>query len=240
MSLAVGLLAILSFVSALVLLRGTGRAWRVGRLLIAAPEVGLGELVAMIDAGRTGYVLTRGRISSEEEFPDELSRPLVYRRRRLERLAAGDAWETLDDERLAVHFGLEDRAVFVAVDVDALGDGLVVVPRVSTGTVDELDPERLPRSLEGLPGSTPLRLTIEQVSALEHATVAGLVVRGSGGEPMLTASRGRPLILTTLDRSSAVRLLGTPSRRRLLLAAAALAVAVAATLVALVLWLVGQ
>ena len=78
------------------------------------------------------YVRTQGRISSEDEFPDENDRPLVFRRQRLQR-RDGRAWATLDDDRVAVPFGIEDRQAFLAIDVDSLGDGLVVVPREAVG-----------------------------------------------------------------------------------------------------------
>ena len=81
---------------------------------------------------------THGRISSDEEFPDEAQRPLVYRRQRLERGDGRGGWHVLDEQRLAVPFGLEERGAFLAVDVDALGDGLIVIPREATGTAAEL------------------------------------------------------------------------------------------------------
>ena len=93
-----------------------GPAYRIGRTLSAAPELALAEVVALAmgaDGRLPRYVRTRGRISSEEEFPDENDRPLVYRRQRLQR-RSGRAWATLDDDRVAVPFGLEDRQTFLA------------------------------------------------------------------------------------------------------------------------------
>ena len=132
----------------LLLTRG-GPGYRVGRLLSVAPELTLDEVAAAAQAGERRYVRTRGRVSSDEEFPDENDRPLVYRRQRLQRQDDRGRWSDVDDDRVAVPFGLEERGSYVALDVDALGEGLVVVPRVADGTAAELPADfaaRLPRA----------------------------------------------------------------------------------------------
>ena len=112
-----------ALVVAALLLRRTGSAYRVGRLLATAPDVPLSELLAANpEAPTPRFVRTHGRISSDEEFPDEANRPLVYRRRRLERRDGNGIWHVLDEQRLAVPFGIEERGAFLAVDVEALGD----------------------------------------------------------------------------------------------------------------------
>jgi hypothetical protein len=61
---------------------------------------------------------------------------------------------------------------------------------------------------------------IQQVSAVEHAVVAGVpaTVPGSG-EPTMTAGLGRPLILTTLENEEAMRVLaGGTTKPRLVVA----------------------
>jgi len=164
------------------------------------------------------YVRTRGRISSEEEFPDENDRPLVYRRQRLQR-RDGRSWTTLDDDRLAVPFGLEDRQTYLAVDIDSLGDGLVVVPRESVGVAADLPPEMLPDGV-ALSPDVPVRVRIDQLSAIEQATVAGVPMIGAGGEPGLGAGAGRPLIVTALAPDEAMRILGSERRGTVTTAAA--------------------
>ena len=62
--------------------------YRVGRLLAAAPLVEIDEASEMA-AGRPRYVRVSGRITSDEEFPDENDRPLVFRRKRIDVAAAG-------------------------------------------------------------------------------------------------------------------------------------------------------
>lgn len=208
------------------LLRTIGTAWRIGRLLAVAPEVPLADVVA---AARTGaaprYLRTHGRISSVEEFPDETQRPLVFRRTRLERGDATDrGWQTLNERRLAVDFGIEERGTYMDIDVDALGDGLVVVPREAKGLASEMPPELAADAGDPLPPQTPVRVRIDQISAVEHATVAGVVVVGANGTPRLTAGLGRPLILTTVEPEAAMRLLAAGGRRRVITAGALLVV----------------
>src|SRR5687768_8851865 len=72
--LSVGIVALLSF----------GPRYRVGRLLAATPKVTVAEALELARAGRPRYVRVDGRIDSEEDFPDEHHRPLVYRRQRLQ------------------------------------------------------------------------------------------------------------------------------------------------------------
>jgi hypothetical protein len=220
-----------------LLLRQVGTAWRVGRLLSAAPMASLDEAVAMARVGDAGYVRVHGRISSDEEFPDENDRPLVYRRRRLQ-VQDGRAWTDLNDERVAVPFGIEDRQTFLAIDVDALGEGLVVVPRVATGTAAELPPGTLASAPTTAPDAA-VRLRIDQVSAVEHATAAGVATIGVSGEPLLTAGAGRPLILTTLEPAAAMRVLASGHRSRMVAAAALLVAGLGLVATGVVAWLVG-
>jgi hypothetical protein len=202
----------------LLALRRVGPGYRVGRLLAAAPELSLAEAVEAAGADPPRYVRVEGRISSDEEFPDEHDRPLVFRRRRLE-LDAGDGWRTLEEERIAVPFGLEERTAFLAVDVEALDEGLVVLPRESTGRAAEVA-ERLP---PGTPPEALVRHSVDQVSAVEHARACGVPRLRADGRAVLTTGLGRPLILTTLDLPEAMRVLGGRRRGSALAAATGLA-----------------
>jgi hypothetical protein len=233
-------IGLVSVVVAALLLRGIGPAYRIGRTLSAAPQLPLADVVALALASTEGdaaprYIRTEGRISSEEEFPDEHDRPLVFRRQRLQR-RDGRAWTTLDDDRVAVPFGIEDRGSFLAMDVDSLGDGLVVVPREATGVAGDLPPAMVPKGLV-IAADVAVRVRIDQLSAVEHATVAGVPILGPSGVPTLSAGAGRPLIVTSLAPDEAMRILGS-ERRGSVQAAAVLLVAglgcLAAGLVALV------
>jgi hypothetical protein len=214
----------LAVVSALVL-RSVGPGLRIGRLLAGTRMTAIADAIqlATADAGR--YVRVTGRISSDEEFPDDQNRPLVFRRTRLEIKVADERnWRSVFDEREAVPFGIESRSDHIAIDDVALTDGLVVIPRVSVGVVGDL-----PADLGGdIPTdtdrATPARLTIEQLSAVEHATAVGRAVLRDG-VPLLTGDARRPLIVTTLEQSAAMRVLAGSGRRRVVIGAFGLAVA---------------
>lgn len=207
--------------SALVL-RSLGIRYRVGRLLASAPQVSIDEAHELARSGEPRFVRMTGRITSDEEFPDDQDRPLVFRRTRLELADERGGWQRVLDDREAVTFGIEARSAYVEVDNAALDEGLVVIPRESTGQLRDIPAEMaatLPEAAtEALDRSTPVRLVIEQVSAVEHATVAGRPTERDG-RPVITSGLGRPLIVTTLDPAAAMRVLASGRRGRLLLAA---------------------
>ena len=210
--------ACVTLVGALVL-RSFGPGLRLGRLLAVTPVVGIDEAHAIAAAGEPRFVGVVGRIDSADDFPDENERPLVYRRVRLEVRAAG-RWHAVEDSRRAVPFSLDAGMTSIAIDVDAVGPGLVVLARESTGLVGEI-PERFPA---GTPSSRRARMRIEQVSSVEHATALGCPVLGPDGSPRISAGLGRPLVLSTLERDEAMRVLAEGRRGR---AAAATALLVA-------------
>jgi hypothetical protein len=198
---------------ALLLLRSVGSGLRIGRLLGGAQTVAIDEAIATARAEKTRYVRVTGRISSDEEFPDDQDRPLVFRRTRLEVQATAGDWLTVVDEREAVPFGVETRSSYIAVDDVALGEGLVVIPRVSAGKVADLPPDLATDVPSGTDPETPARLTIDQLSAVEQATVVGQPVLKDEA-PLMTAGFGRPLIVTTLDQAAAMRVLARGKRGR--------------------------
>jgi hypothetical protein len=194
-----------------LVLRSFGASYRVARLLATTPDVTIGQANAIAAAGRKAYVRIRGRIDAKDEFEDADHRPLVFRRTRLE-ARDGRRWQPFEDQRESVPFTINEGLDSIAVDVDALGEGLVVVPRESAGRAADL-PDRAPA---GLDPETPVRARILQLSSVEHAIAVGYPVaaaataagdaaattgaRTGADHPaaILTAGRGRPLILTVL------------------------------------------
>ena len=216
--LFVGLLGLALLGAAAAIVAGFGDRYRVGRLLAAAPEASIAEAAALAGEQSQRYVRVHGRLASAEVFPDDQDRPLVYRRSRLE-VQQGGAWRTVDERREAVEFGLEDRQAHIAIDAEALAEGLVVLPRIAVGSVADLPTGLVtPVHLHADP-ATPARQRVEQVSAVEHATAAGVPRLDRVGQPMLSAGLGRPLILTTLERSEAMRILAAGRSGRLRAAA---------------------
>ena len=163
--IAVGLVALAIGVA---ILRSFGPNYRVGRLLAVAPTVTVAQARALAE-GPPRFIAVRGRIDSDAEFEDETHRPLVLRRVRFQ-LADGRRWTTVDEQLEVVDFELHEGLDSIAVDHATLADGLVVIPRESVGTAADAT-DRVPA---GTPPSTPLRLRVEQVSSVEHATVAGV------------------------------------------------------------------
>lgn len=223
-----------------LLLRRSGTGWRIGRLLAGAPERTLAEAAEIARSGETAFIRLHGRIDSEEEFPGHDGKPLVYRRRRLQRRAGRARWETFDDERLAVPFRLSEKGERVEIETDALGDGLVVVPRESEGVAGDLTAEAVSGELPAMDSETPVRLRIEQVSAVDHGNAAGVPRIGADGKVVLGPGLGRPLVLSTLDQDEAMRVLAGDHRSELLVASGLLIaapLAIGAGLIALVLGL---
>jgi len=249
--LLIGAAGLVALVAGGMILRTFGTAYRIGRLLATAPTVTIAEANAIAADGRKAYVRIAGRIDSEDEFEDPDHRPLVFRRVRLES-RAGRGWRPFEDHRRVVPFTVNEGLDAIAIDVDALDAGLIVVPRESVGQAADV-PDRAP---DGLAADVPVRARIEQVSSIEHAIVVGYPVSlaaadnavadpaaGAGdagartSEPVvsarMTAGRGRPLILTVLEEAEAMRILagGDASRTRLaagLLGAGAILIAGAA------------
>lgn len=183
------------------LLRRLGPGARVGRILAATPLVEVGEAVRTAGSGRPRYVGVGGRIDAEAPWEDEHSRPLVFLRQRLER-RDGARWITFDEDRRVVPFEVSGALERIGVDGESLHEGLVVVTRESEGTAADI-PDRVPA---GTPPSTPVRLRVELVSAVDHALVLGVPTMTEAG-PIMRPGLGRPLILTTLEPAEAMRLL---------------------------------
>lgn len=198
------------------LLRSAGGRHRVGRLLAATPAVSVVE-ATVLAAGPPRYVRVTGRIDAENEFEDDAHRPLVFRRTRLQLLRRG-RWVDLDDHVERVPFEIRAGLDSIGIDGVALGDGLVVVVRESVGSAADA-PDRVPPGTD--PG-TPLRLRIEQVSSVEHATVAGVPRLGDDGQPLMGSGLGRPLVLATVDLPDALRMLAEGQPMRPVAVAAAL------------------
>ena len=200
-----------------VVLRSFGPRYRIGRLLATAPRVTVAEAVQLADTDPR-YVAVQGRIDAEAPFEDDAHRPLVYRRTRLERRNGSADWTAFDDRREAVAFVVREGLDEIAIDTDALDSGLIVVRREAVGSAAEV-----PDHAGDLPPDTPVRLRIEQVSAVEHAIAVGVPRRDAGGEVRMTEGLGRPLIMTTLETPEAMRILADGKTARPLLAAICLA-----------------
>ncbi|MEA2519660.1 MAG: hypothetical protein QOF49_1740, partial [Chloroflexota bacterium] len=220
--LLVGAAGLLAFVIGGLVLRTFGGEYRIGRLLATTPRVTVAEANRLAAEGRRAYVRIDGRIDATDEFEDADHRPLVFRRVRLEARVGRD-WRPFEDHRQAVPFVINEGLDSIAVDVDALGEALIVVPRESVGRAADL-PDRVPPPYGP---DTTVRARIEQISSVEHATVLGYptlprAARAADVPAALLTSGRRPLILTVLEPDEAMRILAGGDAQRTRFAAAML------------------
>ena len=210
-----------ALVAGMLVLRTFGLRLRVGRLLAATPRVSVDEAIALARSGRRSYVRIDGRIDSTAEFEGPAHTPLVLRFTRFQR-RQGSAWLTYELSREVVPFTIDEGLSSIAIDGEALDVGLVVVARASVGTAAEAG-DRAPG---GAGPETPVRVLVEQVSSVDHATVLGVPVAAPDGGATMTAGLGRPLVLTTLEPPEAMRILADGASIRPRVATILLAVGV--------------
>src|SRR5689334_13047952 len=167
-SLVLAAAGVVALAAAGLILRTFGPSYRIARLIATTPKVTVAEARRLATGARRVYVRVDGRIDSEDDFEGPDHQPLVLRRVRLE-ARQGRRWDAFEDHRQTVPFGISEGLETIAIDVDALDRGLVVVPRESIGTAADM-PDRVP---EGTPPETPIRARIDQLSSVEHAIVCG-------------------------------------------------------------------
>ncbi len=130
-------------------------------------------------------------------------------------------WREIERVVRSVPFVISDGDHSLAIDAAQLGDGLVVIERQWDGSVAELaaahrdyqDPESatLVAQLATAAPTTGARVILEQISTLDRGTAAGLLRDGA----LTAGGAGQPLVLTTLDRREALRILGSGQRASL-------------------------
>lgn len=197
--------------------RRGGTRTRAARLMAGVAPVSPREALLVGDGH---YLAVSGNIDAAEAFEDESHRPLVYRRERV-LITDGSAWREIERVVRSVPFVISDGAHSVAIDAAQLGDGLVVIERQWDGSVAELaaahrdyqDPESaaLVTQLATAAPATGARVILEQISTLDRGTAAGLLRGGA----LTAGGAGQPLVLTTLDRREALRILGSGQRASL-------------------------
>ncbi|HEY3523701.1 MAG TPA: hypothetical protein VGK63_08350 [Candidatus Limnocylindrales bacterium] len=209
---------------AIGLIASFGDRLRVGRLLAGTRRVALADLPALAHSEPAPYVRVEGRVDSDDAFEDVARRPLVFRRTRVQvRNRLG--WRTVDEGRESVPFSLADAGGEAAIDPSDLGVGLVVIAREASGVAADIA-DRVPPET---PPDTPVRVRIDQVSAVEHAVALGVPRTGPAGVT-LGPGAGRPLVLTTLEQPEAMRILA--DGRQLLIRVAVALFVVGAGLIA--------
>ena len=213
----------------LLLSRRTDARTRAGQLLAGLSPISPTEALklAALRGDSAPYLAIKGSIDAPEIFEDEHHRPLVFRRERVS-IADEGGWRVIDTAERSLPFVVSDPSNSISIATADLADGLVVVERRWEGSVAELHaagreyqrPETaaLVAALATSDPTRGARVGLEQVSNLDRATAAGQLVDGE-----LRAGAGRPLVVTTLERADALRLLGGEARGRLVSSTLALA-----------------
>ena len=213
MSLLVPIGAALAAIG-LLLSRRTDTRTRIGQLLASLSPLSPSEALRVAAArnGSVPYLAIKGSIDAAEIFEDEHHRPLVFRRERVS-VADGAGWRVIDEAVRRLPFVVSDPSSAIEIDVDGLAEGLIVVERRWEGSVAELhaagrdyQSSETASLVAALASSDPgrrARVGLEQISSLDRAIAAGALIDGR-----LRAGAGRPLVVTTLERSEALRLLG--------------------------------
>ena len=197
--------------------RRGGTRTRAARLMAGVAPISPREALLVGDGH---YLAVSGNIDAAEAFEDESHRPLVYRRERV-LIADGSTWREIERVVRSVPFVISDGDHSLAIDAAQLGDGLVVIERQWDGSVAELaaahrdyqNPESaaLVAQLASAAPTTGARVILEQISTLDRGTAAGLLRGGA----LTAGGAGQPLVLTTLDRREALRILGSGQRASL-------------------------
>ena len=197
--------------------RRGGTRTRAARLMAGVAPISPREALLVGDGH---YLAVSGNIDAAEAFEDESHRPLVYRRERV-LIADGATWREVERVVRSVPFVISDGDHSLTIDAAQLGDGLVVIERQWDGSVAELaaghrdyqNPESaaLVAQLASAAPTTGARVILEQISTLDRGTAAGLLRGGA----LTAGGAGQPLVLTTLERREALRILGSGQRASL-------------------------
>lgn len=213
----------------LLLSRRTDVRTRAGQLLAGLSPITPTEALrlAALRGESSPYLAIKGSIDAPEIFEDEHHRPLVFRRERVS-IADEAGWRVIDTAERSLPFVISDPSSAIRISTADLADGLVVVERRWEGSVAELhaagreyqsaETAALVAAIAASDPSRQARVGLEQISNLDRATAAGQLVDGE-----LRAGAGRPLVVTTLERAEALRLLGAEGRGRLVSSTVALA-----------------
>jgi len=205
----------------LLLSRRTDVRTRAGQLLAGLSPITPTEALrlAALRGESSPYLAIIGSIDAPEIFEDEHHRPLVFRRERVS-IADEAGWRVIDTAERSLPFVISDPSSAIRISTADLADGLVVVERRWEGSVAELhaagreyqsaETAALVAAIAASDPSRQARVGLEQISNLDRATAAGQLVDGE-----LRAGAGRPLVVTTLERAEALRLLGSEGRGRL-------------------------
>jgi hypothetical protein len=222
--LTIGGLALLGI--GLGLVRRSGARSGMGRRLAGARQLRVGELLDLApgDPLPARPVRVLGRIRCADPIVTAQDDRLVAFHRDVEVASRRGGWRSIEHLRETRSFELWDHDGSLRVDPAEAGEPLIVLPHVWTGSAGELDEsyapalERVTRE-QGPPAAA--RATTRMVSIIDRVLLLARVDRDEEGHVRLVPPPGGYL-LSSLELDDAMRLLGGP-RPRLLLVGSALA-----------------
>jgi hypothetical protein len=209
------LLAVLAAAGGLVAIRRSGAEQAIARRLAGARQVRLSELFSMKDLPARP-VRIAGRIRCPDPLVNARGERLVARHRDVQVQPGGRGWRSIERIRESRGFELWDHGGSLAVDPAQAAEPLVVIPHVWRGSTTELqDPPHL-AAVERLGGGPmPARSITRTVSVVDRLLLLASVVRDEAGTLWLRPPAAG-YVISTVELDDAMRLLGGPHRRVLL------------------------
>lgn len=242
LTLPVGLAlgGVLLLVLGLALIRRSGARPAIARRLAGARQVRVGELLDLVPARplppRAVRVL--GRIRCAEPIVTSQDDRLVAFHRDVEVATSRGGWRSIERLRETRSFELWDHDGSLQLDPAQAAEPLVVLPHVWSGPIEELDEtyaEALARVTAEQGPPTGARAATRMVSVVDRLLVLANVTRDADGRIALAPPRGG-YVISAMELEDAMRLLGGPRPRLMLVGMASVALSIvllAAALLAL-------
>lgn len=239
--IALTLLAVAAVLVAagLVLARSSGSQLSLGRRLAGAAEFRVGDLLDA-DPLPARPVRVVGRIRCPDPMITAHDDRLVALHRDVEVRLADGRWRTIERLRETCGFELWDHDGSLPLDASLAAEPLVTIPHVWRGEAVELEDEAHRAAIARLrqQGQRPssARSTMRVISVVDRLLVLARAVREADGGLALRPPPGG-YVISSLELPDAMRLLGGPRRRWLLIGSAMVALGALLAVAALVLQL---
>jgi hypothetical protein len=218
-----------------VAIQRSGAEPRVAMRLAAAREVRVGDLDDL-DPVPSRPIRVVGRIRCQAPIVMADGDRLVAVHRDVEVRLTRGGWRRIERLRESRSFELWDHDGSVTIDPAFAAEPLVVIPRVWRGQAPTLDESYRPavERLEGELGpAVAARAVTRMLSVVERLAVLGEARRAEDGRVALEPPAGG-FVVSALDLSDAMRLLGGPRRGLLIAGAGAIGLGAVAAVAGLI------
>jgi len=216
--------------ASILILRSAGARPGMARRLAGPREVKVGQLLGDEELpDRPVRVI--GRIRCREPLEMGGGERLVAFHRDVE-VTIGGAWRSIERLRETRSFELWDHDGSLTVDPSRAADPMIVIPKVWRGAPSELEEPHasaVARLVEREGPATAARATTRSINVTDRIRLIARPIRDATGRPRLEPPDGGYLV-TNLELSDAMRLLGGRDRR--LVAGAVIGIGVSVALIA--------